>query len=119
MPNWSDLISRMPQSSLTPPVKEVAHGLETLKYSKTPVVISGYHVDVFDMDDKEDRERYCKTMLDLSSKIQNAQCAIGRQELEKMTLKDGSTTWKRYVEWFDYKLNDTSLTTKTEEGKKD
>jgi hypothetical protein len=119
MPSWAELMARMPKSSVFPQPSEVAHGLETIKYKKTPVVVSEYHVEVFDMESKKDREDYCKLMLDLANKVQNSQCMIGRQELEKMTSKDGSTTWKRYVEWFDYKLNDTSTTTKTEDEEKD
>ena len=115
LPSWSDLMARMPKAAIAPETSEIAHGLETIKYQKTPVVISEYHVEVFDMESKKDRDAYCSLMLDLANKVQNAQCMIGRQELEKMTSKDGSTTWKRYVEWFDYKLNDTSTTTKRED----
>lgn len=119
-PSMQELLGRMPSGSLTPNPMQVARGLETLKYNKTPVILSDYRVEVFDMMVKEDRDKYAELMKDLFSKVQNAQAVVSKQELQTIRKKDGSEGWQRYVEWFEYKLNDVSTTKKMDpEEKKD
>ena len=119
MPSWANLMSRMAPGNFAPSAAEVSSGLETLKYKKTPVVVSGYHAEVFDMSVAVERERYCRTMLGLMPGIQNAQVAVLRQDLQPLANPDGSVTWKRYLEWLDYSLNETSTTRKAGEGKEE
>lgn len=118
-PSMQDLLGRMPSGSLTPNPMQVARGLETLRYNKTPVVLSDYRVEVFDMMDKGDRDRYAALMKDLFRKVQNAQAVVSKQELQTIRKKDGSEGWQRYVEWFEYKLNDVSTTKKMDPKEKE
>ena len=117
-PSMQELLGRMPSGSLTPNPMQVARGLETLKYNKTPVILSDYRVEVFDMMVKEDRDNYAELMKDLFRKVQNAQAVVSKQELQTIRKKDGSEGWQRYVEWFEYKLNDVSTTKKMDPEEK-
>lgn len=117
-PSMQELLGRMPSGSLTPNPMQVARGLETLKYNKTPVILSDYRVEVFDMMVKEDRDKYAELMKDLFRKVQNAQAVVSKQELQTIRKKDGSEGWQRYVEWFEYKLNDVSTTKKMDPEEK-
>lgn len=114
IPNMQDLFGRMSSGSLAPSPAQFVRGIETLKYNKTPVVLSDYRVEVFDMMSKNDRDRYAELMKDLFRKVQNAQAVVSKQELQTIRNKDGSEGWQRYVEWFEYKLNDTSTTSKAD-----
>lgn len=117
-PSMQELLGRMPSGSLTPNPMQVSRGLETLKYNKTPVILSDYRVEVFDMMVKEDRDKYAELMKDLFRKVQNAQAVVSKQELQTIRKKDGSEGWQRYVEWFEYKLNDVSTTKKMDPEEK-
>ena len=80
--------------------------------------ISDCGVEVFDMMVKEDRDKYAELMKDLFRKVQNAQAVVSKQELQTIRKKDGSEGWQRYVEWFEYKLNDVSTTKKMDPEEK-
>ena len=97
-------------SSMFPPVETVEHGLEQARYGKEPFKVTEYSVKVFDMGVTDDRSSYCELMKRLMPMCQNAQCVVVKNDLQVL---DGS--WKRYVEWFEYKLNDTSLTGQVKE----
>lgn len=101
-------------ASLFPSIEEAKRGLEQARYGKEPFKVTSYNVKVFDMSKEEDREVYCKLMEYLMPLCQDAKCVVNKNELQVL---NGS--WHRYVEWFEYKLNDTSLTTRPEEGKRD
>ena len=110
MPSWDSILGGMSGPGVTPGAGDFVRGMQTLKYNKTPIVVSEYHADVFDMCSDDDRKKYCETMLGLMPLIQNAQAAILRHELQTMPKADGSSAWMRYLEWFRYKLNDSSTT---------
>lgn len=106
-PSFIDMMSRMSVPGIFPDMSSFSRGEEMEKYGKYPIVVSDYKVDVFDMSDKAEREKYSKLMLDLFKKVQAAKCTICRNELQYF---DGR--WKRYLEWFEYSKNETSTTTK-------
>lgn len=88
--------------SLFPTVDTAVHGLEQAKYGKEPFKVTGYNVKVFDMSKEADRDEYCKLMERLVPMCQNAQCVVSKNELQVLN----GAGWWRYVEWFEYKLND-------------
>ena len=106
MPSWGQMMDRISKSSIFPSKEAMKAGAEQALYSKEPVVLSDYRVEVFDMSMKLDRDKYTSLMKELVPKVQAAKCVIAKNELQVM--KDG---WWRYVEWFEYKLNDSSTTT--------
>lgn len=94
--------------SVFPSIDTAVHGLEQAKYGKEPFKVTSYNVKVFDMSNDDDRTEYCKLMERLMPLCQNAQCMVSKNELQVLN----GTGWWRYVEWFEYKLNDKSTTTK-------
>ena len=99
--SFSTLFGEMGKSNLFPSIEEFRQGLEQQKYEKEPFVISSYNVEVFNMMDKDDRDKYCKLMMKLTPMAQNSQCVVCKNDLQ---LIQGSS-WQRYVEWFEYRLN--------------
>lgn len=100
-------------ASLFPSVEAAVSGLEQAKYGKEPFKVTDYCVKVFDMSKEDDRTEYCKLMERLMPLCQNAQCVVVKNELQVLN----GSGWCRYVEWFEYKLNETSLTGKVEPEK--
>ena len=101
-------------ASLFPSIEEARRGLEQARYGKEPFKVTSYNVKVFDMSKEEDRTEYCHLMDRLMPLCQDAKCVVNKNELQVL-----NNSWHRYVEWFEYKLNDISLTTKPEEEKRD
>lgn len=101
--------------SLFPSIDTAVHGLEQAKYGKEPFKLTSYQVKVFDMSKEADRDEYCKLMERLMPLCQNAQCVVTKNELQVLS----GSGWWRYVEWFEYKLNESSLTRKAEPEKKE
>ena len=101
-------------ASLFPSIEEAKRGFERAKYGKEPFKVTSYNVKVFDMSKEEDRTEYCHLMERLMPLCQDAKCVVNKNELQVL-----NSSWHRYVEWFEYKLNDVSLTTKPEEEKRD
>ena len=99
--SFSTLFGEMGKSNLFPSIEEFRQGLEQQRYEKEPFVISSYNVEVFNMMDKDDRDKYCKLMMKLTPMAQNSQCVVCKNDLQ---LIQGSS-WQRYVEWFEYRLN--------------
>lgn len=97
-------------ASLFPSVDTAVHGLEQAKYGKEPFKLTDYQVKVFDMSKEEDRSEYCALMTRLMPLCQDAKCVVTKNELQVLS----GSGWWRYVEWFEYKLNETSLTSKAE-----
>ena len=100
MPDWDSMVSAAGRGRIVPDPSQVKFGMEQAKYSKEPVKITSYQVEVFEMSKKADRDRYSKLMLELAPKIQDSACTLCRNELQVL---DGG--WWRYVEWFEYSLN--------------
>jgi len=92
-------------ASVFPPVEMAERGAEQARYGKEPFKVTEYSVKVFDMGVTDDRSSYCELMKKLMPMCQNAQCVVVKNDLQVL-----GGSWKRYVEWFEYKLNDVSLT---------
>ena len=107
MPSWGDMFANMSMPSLFPPMREIERGVEMAKYDKRPIEVTDYRVAIFDMSQSADRLEYMKTMKGLFDKVQASQCVICRNELQVM-----GDTWKRYLEWFEFRKNEKSTTTK-------
>ena len=98
-------------ASFFPTVAAARRGAEQAKYGKEPFKVTGYHVEVFDMGTPEGRKDYCTLMERLMPMCQDAKCVVSKNELQVLN-RDGGQGWYRYVEWFEYRLNETSLTAK-------
>jgi len=107
MSQLPNLFDSYKNASLFPSIDTAVHGIQQAKYGKEPFKVTSYQVKVFDMCSCVDQSEYCKLMEHLMPLCQNAQCVVVKNELQVM-----GDTWKRYVEWFEYRLNDHSLTTK-------
>ena len=110
IPTFSSLLGRMSRGSLVPDAYTVRDGLEQRMYDKDPVKVSGYHAETFDMSDESRRKAYCDLMLRLFPLVQEAQVMLARNELQILSGPSG-TGWWRYVEWFEYSINESSTTT--------
>lgn len=110
-PFWGDMFANMSMPNVFPPMKEIERGIEMAKYDKYPIEVTEYKVAIFDMSESSDRLEYMKLMKDLFRKVQASQCVIARNELQVM-----GGTWKRYMEWFEYRKNEKSTTTKIPQG---
>ena len=104
------LFGGMGRLSVFPSADVIRAGEEQMRYGKEPVRISKYGVEVFNMMDPERRNAYCSLISRLTPLVQDAHCCVCRNELQVLTDKNGSG-WFRYVEWFEYELNNKSLTT--------
>lgn len=103
--NPADILKQM-APSIFPSVAEIQRGAMQDHYHKTPINVTQYNVEVFDMSKEDDRKRYTDIMVKLIPMSQNVKCVICRNELQII-----NGFWWRYLEWFEYKLNDSSLTT--------
>ena len=97
-------------ASFFPTLDAARHGAEQARYGKEPFKLTAYQVKVFDMAKEAERTEYCKLMERLMPLCQNAQCVVSKNELQVLSTPNGQG-WFRYVEWFEYKLNESSLTT--------
>lgn len=100
MPDWDSMVAAAGRRGIVPDPAQVKFGMEQARYAKEPVKITSYHVEVFDMSSRSDRDKYSKLMLELAPKVQDSACTLCRNELQ--VLGNG---WWRYVEWFEYTLN--------------
>lgn len=75
------------------------------KTKSKPFSVKSYSVDVFDMHNGSDRDRYSELMLRLFSGAVDGRCIVWKNELQVMTRADGSSAWMRYVEWSDNEVN--------------
>jgi hypothetical protein len=103
--NPADIFKQM-APSIFPSVADIQRGAIQDHYGKTPINVTQYNVEVFDMSKEDDRKRYTDIMIRLIPMSQNVKCVICRNELQIV-----NGFWWRYLEWFEYKLNDSSLTT--------
>lgn len=103
------LLGSIPGMSMFPPVAAAAAGNLQARYRKEPFKLTAYKVKVFDMSKAEDVEAYCALMARLMPLCQDAKCVVSKNELQVLNSGNGSG-WFRYVEWFEYELNQTSLT---------
>lgn len=110
-PFWGDMFAGMTMPNVFPPMREIERGIDMAKYDKYPIEVTEYKVAIFDMSVAKDRDEYMKLMKDLFKKVQASQCVIARNELQVM-----GDTWKRYMEWFEYRKNEKSTTTKVSNG---
>jgi len=106
MPPWYDMSSGG-VAGMFPPMNEIERGVEMAKYDKYPIEVTDYKVAIFDMSSSSDRLEYMKLMQELFKKVQASQCVICRNDLQVM-----GDTWKRYMEWFYFRKNEKSTTTK-------
>lgn len=106
--SFSSMFEEMGKSSIFPSIEDFNRGIEQSKYAKEPFIISSYNVEVFNMMEKEDRDKYCNLMMKLTPLAQNSKCVICKNDLQVLN----GSSWQRYVEWFEYKLNDKTTTTK-------
>lgn len=97
--------------SLFPAVETARRGAEQARYGKEPFKVTAYKVKVFDMSKDADRDEYCELMERLMPLCQDAKCVVTKNELQVFN----GAGWWRYVEWFEYELNETSLTTREPE----
>ena len=112
MTGMPSLFANLPNISMFPTPEAARLGAERAKYGKEPFTITSYNVKVFDMSKEEDRTGYCQLMEKLMPLCQDAKCVVNKNELQVL-----NNSWHRYVEWFEYKLNETSLTSKEEPEK--
>ena len=112
-PKMPSLFSPYP-ASFFPSLDAARHGIEQEKYGKEPFKITSYNVKVFNMAKEADRDEYCRLMERLMPLIIDVKCVVSKNELQVLNTPDGNG-WYRYVEWYEYKLNETSLTTGSEE----
>ena len=106
IPSLQSMLGRsQAQAQLFPPADAIRLGEEMAKYNKYPVDVTDYRVRVFDMSSESDRAEYESVMKDLFKKVQASRCVICRQELQVF-----GDSWKRYLEWFEYRPNETSTT---------
>lgn len=93
--------------SFVPTNESILGGIDYLKHNKT-ATITGYFVKIFDMSTPEDVKEYTDTMLSLTKKIQTSECVIWCNEKALVPTKDGTQTWKRYLEWSTYEISKES-----------
>lgn len=70
------------------------------------VVVSGIRIEVFDLLDKDDRERCMAVEKVLLNKVYAGLVTVSCDKTEKMQRGDGSTTWMRLLKWVEYGLED-------------
>lgn len=99
-------------ASFFPTVDSAVRGAERAKYGKEPFKLTSYNVKVFNMAKDSDREEYCRLMERLMPLIIDVKCVVSKNELQVLNTPDGNG-WYRYVEWYEYELNNKSLTTLT------
>ena len=108
-PQMPSIFSPYP-ASFFPDIDTARHGLERAKYGKEPFKVTDYKVCIFNMGNEKDRTEYADLMKRLMPMAQDSQCVVNKNELQVLNTPDGQS-WYRYVEWFEYVLNEKSLTT--------
>lgn len=108
-PQMPSIFSPYP-ASFFPDIDTARHGLERAKYGKEPFKVTDYKVCIFNMGKEKDRSEYADLMKRLMPMAQDSQCVVNKNELQVLNTPEGQS-WYRYVEWFEYVLNEKSLTT--------
>ena len=70
------------------------------------VVIDAIRIEVFDLLDKDDREKCKDVEKEMLNKVYAGIITVTCDKTEKMQRSDGSTTWLRLLKWVEYKLQD-------------
>lgn len=60
------------------------------------------HVEVFDLMDKDERERYTKLYKELAPLVKAGKVFLTVNSREVLTRADGSTGWFKYLEWIEF-----------------
>lgn len=60
------------------------------------------HVEVFDLMDRDERERYTKLYKELAPLVKSGKVFLTVNSREVLTRADGSTGWFKYLEWIEF-----------------
>ena len=60
------------------------------------------HVEIFDLMDKDERERYTKLYKELAPLVKAGKVFLTVNSREVLTRADGSTGWFKYLEWIEF-----------------